>query len=70
MRKWLIDLRGGLTQEEVAFKAGISRGAYSNIENGKRDPSVSMAKRIAAALNFDWNIFFKDVCVDSKQKLA
>jgi len=70
MRKWLIDLRGELTQEEVASRAGISRGAYSNIENGKRDPSVSMAKRIASVLDFDWMIFFKEDCVETKQKPA
>jgi transcriptional regulator with XRE-family HTH domain len=67
MRQWLIQYRGNLTQEQVSFLAGISRSAYSNIENGKRDPSVSMAKKIAKALRFDWRIFFDDKCVEMKQ---
>ncbi|QOT01032.1 helix-turn-helix transcriptional regulator [Brevibacterium sp. JNUCC-42] len=33
------------------------RGAYSNIENDKRNQSVSTAKKIAVALNFDWRLF-------------
>lgn len=67
-RKWLIELRGRLTQEQVSSLAGVSRGAYSNIELGKRSPSVSMAKKIAKALNFDWKIFFDEKCAVSKQK--
>ncbi|MBO8164513.1 MAG: helix-turn-helix transcriptional regulator [Brevibacillus sp.] len=70
MRKWLVEMRGELTQEQVAKQIGISRGAYSNIENGKRDPSVSMAKRIASVLGFDWMLFFQDDCVETKQKPA
>lgn len=70
MRKWLVDLRGTLTQMEVALRAGMSRGAYSNIENGKRDPSVSTAKKIANALGFDWRLFFEEKCVEKTQKLA
>lgn len=67
---WLIDLRGRLTQEQVAILAGISRSAYANIEAGKRNPSVTAAKKIAAALKFDWKIFFDDRFPKSKQKSA
>lgn len=67
-RNWLIRIRGDLTQEQVAQMAGISRGAYSNIESGKRDPSVTMAKKIAKALGFDWMIFFDEKCAEMKQK--
>lgn len=66
-RNWLINLRGRLTQEKVAFLSGISRGSYSNIETGKRDPSVSMAKKIAKALGFNWQLFFDQKCFVSKQ---
>jgi len=70
MREWLVQIRGDRTQEEVARKAGISRGTYSNIERGLRNPSVSMAKKIAAALGFDWKIFFEDDCPKTKQENA
>lgn len=67
-RGWLISFRGRLTQEQVAFLAGISRSAYSNIEIGKRDPSVDMAQKIARALNFDWQLFFEQKSFKTKQK--
>jgi len=30
------------------------------IENGSRDPSVKVAKKIAAVLNIDWTLFFRE----------
>lgn len=41
----------GLTQVEVAKKAGISARAYQNYEAEKRLPNVQTAKLIAKALN-------------------
>lgn len=58
-RTWLIEIRGNLTQDQVASIAGISRSAYSNIERGK-GLSVKMAKKIAKALNFKWQLFFEE----------
>lgn len=43
--------RCGLTQEEVAKKAGISWRAYQNYELGERVPKVDIAIQIARALN-------------------
>lgn len=59
---WLKDARikAGLTQDDVAKKAAIVRGSYANIENGERRPSVDIAKRIAAALGFEWTKFFEE----------
>lgn len=48
----------GLTQEMVAERAGIKRASYTNIEQGRRTPSVETAKRIADVLHFDWTEFF------------
>lgn len=64
MRKWLVDIRAasGMTQEEVAGRADIARTTYAMIEQGNRDPSVPVAKRIAAVLGFHWTIFFADQC--------
>jgi transcriptional regulator with XRE-family HTH domain len=65
-RNWLIESRGRFTQCQIALLAGISRSAYSNIEIGKRDPSVATAKAIARALGFEWNIFFEQKCFARK----
>lgn len=57
---WLSEVRAdsGVSQKTVATKTGISRSSYSNIETGKRKPSVSVAKKIARALGFDWTRFY------------
>ncbi|MBY0128277.1 MULTISPECIES: helix-turn-helix transcriptional regulator [Bacillus subtilis group] len=68
MREWLISQRGNQSQKSVAQKVNISRGAYANIELGKRNPSVQLAKKIAQELNFDWTIFFEEDVVETKQK--
>ena len=52
--------RAGKSQEEIALEVGISRAGYANIENGKRTPSVSVAKKIAAVLGFDWTRFYDE----------
>ena len=58
----LIDLRKekGLTQFEIAERAGVPQQFYNYIENGRRRPSVSVAKKIAAVLGFDWTEFYDD----------
>lgn len=40
----------GLTQKELAEKAGITHAAINRYENGLRVPSVNIAIRIAHAL--------------------
>jgi len=49
-----------MTQEDVAKLANIDRAYYTMIENGTRNPSVRVAKRIALALGFPWTIFFEE----------
>lgn len=49
----------GQTQNQLASKIGISRAYYTNIENGKRKPSVDIAKKIATALGFEWTRFYE-----------
>ena len=46
-------LRGsrGLTQDDLAKKAKLSRIAYSNVENGKANPRVNNLQQIADALD-------------------
>lgn len=67
-RKWLVDVRGILTHQEVATRAKISRSTYSHIENGLRNPSVKTAKKIAKALGFNWTLFFNEKCGDKPLK--
>ena len=43
----------GLTMSALAEAAGISQSYLSDIENGKKDGSVKVLKRIAQALNTD-----------------
>ena len=48
-----------LTTREIAQMANMSYGHYSNIENGKRQPSVKTAKVLADILGFEWADLFK-----------
>lgn len=59
-RDWLIEIRNKrkFTQKKVADLCDINRAYYTMIENGKRRPSVEVAKKIADILSFDWAIFF------------
>lgn len=61
-REWLkkIRLKKSLNHEGVASAVNIHRAYYTMIESGYRTPSVDVAKRIAAALDFDWTRFYQD----------
>ena len=60
MREWLKEKRiaASLTMREVSMQSNISLCYYSQIENGKRNASVTVAKAIAGVLDFDWQQFF------------
>lgn len=49
-----------MTQKQLAELAGISRTMITEIENGNANPSVDVAKRIAAVLGFEWTRFYED----------
>lgn len=53
-------LRAGLTQAELARRAGLSRSAYTNIEKGNKHPSLVTALRIARVLNEHVEELFAD----------
>ena len=40
-----------MSQEELAFEAGIARAYLSKIENGRQNPSLILLDQIAAALD-------------------
>ena len=63
VRQWLKELRqrsNNLTQEQLAKMVGISRTMITEIENGKANPSVEVAKKIAAVLGFNWTRFYDE----------
>lgn len=64
MRKriWLVNYRAkkGLSQNQVANQIEVSQQMYNYIENGKRNPSPKLAKKIADVLNFSWTKFYED----------
>jgi putative transcriptional regulator len=60
LRKWLIEIRNGRAQAQIAEAAGITQQMYSAIELGERRPSVEVAKKIAAVMGFHWTRFFED----------
>ena len=60
MRKWLIDIRNGRPQTQIAEAVGITQQMYSAIELGVRRPSVEVAKKIASVMGFDWTRFYED----------
>ena len=43
----------GLSQEELAARAEIHQTYLSGVERGKRNPSIMVLQRIAAALGAD-----------------
>jgi transcriptional regulator with XRE-family HTH domain len=56
IRKWR--LSKNYKQGLLAQKLGISRGALSNIENGKTDITISRLCEIAELLGVDAIVFF------------
>lgn len=62
---WLAEIRGDKSQYKVAEEIGIPQSTYASMESGARNPSVAMAKKIAAAMGFDWTKFFENTEQDS-----
>lgn len=46
--------RAKMTQHDLARAAGVTVAAICRYENGKRTPSVSIAKRIGKILSIPW----------------
>lgn len=49
-----------LTQKKLADAVAVSRQMIGLIECGKARPGISLAKRIAEELGFDWTLFYTD----------
>lgn len=64
----MIDARTqhNITQKELSAKTGITQADISRIENGTRNPSLSMVKKLAAGLGMQLKLEF--VQIPSKSK--
>src|SRR3972149_1802234 len=47
----------GLTQEEIAVKAGVSKEFISMVESGKRNPSLDVLSKIASVFSIETSYF-------------
>lgn len=56
----MIDARNkeGLTQKELSERTGITQADISRIENGTRNPSLAMMKRLAQGLGMRLKLEF------------
>ncbi len=54
----LVRTATGIKQGALAKKLSVSANYLSLIENGKREPSISLLKRLAGALGVPVGIFF------------
>jgi putative transcriptional regulator len=61
-REWLKQLRNErkLTIRGIAPLIGMSWQHYSDIESGRRNPSVDLSLKMAKFFNVDVNQFFED----------
>lgn len=51
----------GISQEELAFKAGLDRTYIASVENGKRNVSIETIHKFLSALQISFSEFFADV---------
>lgn len=51
--------RSGLSQEELAWRAGLHRTYVADIERGARNPSLQSIQKLAAALRLSFSTLFE-----------
>ena len=51
-------ISAGMTQTELSQKSGISQADISRLENGTRNPSLAILKRLAEAMNTTLKVEF------------
>ena len=65
--------RVGISQEELAFRAGLDRTYVSGIERGRRNPSLKSMQRVAAELDISLDQVFNlahELAVSGPEKLT
>ncbi len=65
----IIDLRKdkGYSQLQLAYKANISKNYLSDLENGRRNPSILVLQRIADALDCDLSVLMETVSPEKEK---
>jgi len=58
----------GITVQELADRASVSKGLISQIENNRVIPSLMVLIDIIRSLDVDLNVFFKDIGTDKNTK--
>jgi transcriptional regulator with XRE-family HTH domain len=51
----------GWTQEQLGFESGISRNYISDLESGRRNPTLSLLGKLALAFDIDLATLLKGV---------
>lgn len=51
--------KSGMTQQEIADKAGVSRAYYADVERGRYTPSLKLLSRLGNIMDIDLN-FLKE----------
>lgn len=57
----------GLTLQDVADRAGVTKGLISQIENSRTIPSLLVLMQIIKALEVDLNYFFNDISLEGRE---
>lgn len=58
----------GITVQELAERASVSKGLISQIENSRAVPSLMVLIEIIRALDIDLNVFFKEIDTEQSTK--
>jgi CheY-like chemotaxis protein len=56
----------GISQEELAYRAGLHRTYVSDVERGARNPSVESIEKLARALEISVSMLFEQAADDSQ----
>ena len=67
MKRWR--LKRGLTQEGLAHEAGITTSYASQVENGKKVPSLTVVLKLSIALDLTPGELLSDFTASSMKKL-
>ena len=55
-----------MTQKELAERTGINQADISKLENGTRNPSLKLLKRLAAGMDMELKLVFTKLQKNSK----
>ncbi len=58
-----------ITLQELAESAGVTKSMLSQVENSRSIPSLSVLLNLIKALDIDLNEFFKNINIQSQDKV-